>query len=234
MVQAEELRQGFAERLKKALAHRGIPEWGAGARLAKITGKTAKAASKWLNGEAMPGRANMRVIADYCGVRIEWLQHDEGDMLAGPSHPVVQGGKAVRSPKTNLIGSMGEGTDIIDGEAIDWVTLSLDWATAKHVYVTRPENLALIEGRGNSMEGIFNHGDILIVDRGVKEVKIDAVYAFRFEDKIWIKTLQRMPGNALKAISNNKTYEPFTIDEENGASFEVLGKVVWVWNGKAL
>lgn len=69
------------KRLKQALAKSGIAEWGAGSRLAEITGKTPKAASKWLNGEAMPGRANMQAIADELHVSIQWLQYGEGEVL---------------------------------------------------------------------------------------------------------------------------------------------------------
>lgn len=85
MVQSEELRLAFVKRLKKALADEKIPEWGVGARLAEKTLKTAKAASKWLNGESMPSRANMIAIADWLNVRVEWLAHGEGEMRAGDS-----------------------------------------------------------------------------------------------------------------------------------------------------
>lgn len=74
MVQDEEIRRAFAVRLKTAAADAGIPAWGLGARLSTITGKTAKAASKWLNGEAMPSRPVMQTIADALRVRVEWLQ----------------------------------------------------------------------------------------------------------------------------------------------------------------
>jgi transcriptional regulator with XRE-family HTH domain len=75
MVQSDDLRQAFSVRLKKALSLANIPERGAGARLAKISGKTAKAASKWLNAETMPGRSSMADIAKALGVRAEWLQY---------------------------------------------------------------------------------------------------------------------------------------------------------------
>lgn len=84
MVQNEDVRKSFARRLKEALAQAGFAEWGAGARLAGITGATAKAASKWINAESMPGRANMLAIAEWLGVRVEWLQYGEGEMRPSP------------------------------------------------------------------------------------------------------------------------------------------------------
>lgn len=75
MVQIDEIRAGFAARLKKTLADNQIDSWGAGVRLAKIAGVTPKAASKWLNGEAIPGPTKMRAIAESLNVSLGWLQN---------------------------------------------------------------------------------------------------------------------------------------------------------------
>ena len=85
MVQIEEIRAAFASRLKKSVAAKGIDQWGAGARLAEIAKVTPKAASKWLNGESIPGPAKMQAIASFLGVKIEWLQHASGE---GPDSSV--------------------------------------------------------------------------------------------------------------------------------------------------
>lgn len=90
MVQIEEIRAAFASRLKKSVAAKGIDQWGAGARLAEIAKVTPKAASKWLNGESIPGPAKMQAIASFLGVKIEWLQHASGDdpeLLTGSTDP---------------------------------------------------------------------------------------------------------------------------------------------------
>lgn len=79
MVQIEEIRAAFASRLKKSVAAKGIDQWGAGARLSEIAKVTPKAASKWLNGESIPGPAKMQAIAEALDVKIEWLQHGSGD-----------------------------------------------------------------------------------------------------------------------------------------------------------
>lgn len=78
MVQIDEMRKSFVIRLKNAASAAGIPDWGLGAKLSSITGKTPKAASKWLNGESMPARASMELIAHALDVRAEWLQYGKG------------------------------------------------------------------------------------------------------------------------------------------------------------
>ncbi|WP_169918845.1 LexA family transcriptional regulator [Pseudomonas sp. WS 5407] len=90
MVQIEEIRAAFASRLKKSVAAKGIDQWGAGARLAEIAKVTPKAASKWLNGESIPGPAKMQAIASFLGVKIEWLQHASGKGPELPANPGEQ------------------------------------------------------------------------------------------------------------------------------------------------
>lgn len=80
MVHIEEIRAAFVARLKNALSANDIPAWGAGARLAEIAKVTPKAASKWLNGESMPGGAKMHALASALKVRVEWLEYGTGSM----------------------------------------------------------------------------------------------------------------------------------------------------------
>lgn len=72
----------FADRLKKALKHANIKEHGAAAMLARLLKVTPKAVSKWMNGETIPRIKNVQGISKRTGVRSEWLQYGEGDMLS--------------------------------------------------------------------------------------------------------------------------------------------------------
>ena len=90
MVQTDKLRMEFSKRLKKALAEADIAEWGAGSFLAKTTGKTPKAASKWLNAETMPGRDSMLAIAKELRVNVEWLQYGAQSVGERPSAYAVE------------------------------------------------------------------------------------------------------------------------------------------------
>lgn len=113
MVQIEQIRAAFASRLKKSLAGKGIDQWGAGARLAEMASVTPKAASKWLNGESIPGPAKMQAIAANLGVRIEWLQHGSGDAPG-----LVSEGSTKKPPATasDKIREMLAGKIIDDGK----------------------------------------------------------------------------------------------------------------------
>lgn len=111
MVQIEDIRAAFASRLKKSVAAKGIDQWGAGARLAEVAKVTPKAASKWLNGESIPGPAKMQAIASFLGVKIEWLQHASGD---GPDSSVSPASPERTSTSSDKVREMLAGKGLPD------------------------------------------------------------------------------------------------------------------------
>lgn len=66
-------RHGFAHRLKQALSDAGYQDWGAGVRLARELGISARAVGKWLNGETMPDTKRLEQLAALLRVSVEWL-----------------------------------------------------------------------------------------------------------------------------------------------------------------
>jgi hypothetical protein len=127
-------------------------------------------------------------------------------------------------------GGMGVGVLLRDQPGVirSW-SVSTEWIQKNVHNVSSPKNLAIVTGFGDSMKPMFNPGDPLLVDTGVKEVRFDGVYFFRIEDEGFIKRLQRIPGVGLRAISENKAYEPWDITKS--MDFEVFARVVKVWRG---
>jgi phage repressor protein C with HTH and peptisase S24 domain len=77
---------------------------------------------------------------------------------------------------------------------------------------------------------MFEPGDPLIIDTGVKSVEFDAIYFFRVDSEGFIKRLQRIPGEGIRAISENKAYESWTIRAD--MDFEVFGRVLKAWKSE--
>jgi len=159
----------------------------------------------------------------------DWLG---GTLLPGtPLVNVSQGGEIVIY-QFETGGRMG-GSGLIlrdqPGTIRAW-HVSREWIQKNVHNVSSPSNLAVVTGFGDSMKPMFNPGDPLLVDRGVKSVEFDAVYFFRIGDEGFIKRLQRVPGEGLLAISENKAYRDWVI--KDGMDFEVLARVVKVWRGE--
>lgn len=128
-------------------------------------------------------------------------------------------------------GSMGSGLLLRDqpGEIRGW-TVSQEWLSKNIKSHSGAANLCIVTGFGDSMKGMFNSGDPLVIDRGVSTVEGDAVYFFRVDNEGFIKRLQRVPGKGLVVLSENKKYESWVIDKS--MDFQVFGRVVKAWQGE--
>lgn len=126
---------------------------------------------------------------------------------------------------------MGTGTLLRDQPGIiERLDVSREWLEKNVRGYTAARNLCVVTGFGDSMKPMFNPGDPLIVDAGVKTIEFDAVYFFRVGDEGFIKRLQRIPGKGLLAISENQAYRDWVIDTT--MDLEVFGRVLKVWRSE--
>lgn len=129
-------------------------------------------------------------------------------------------------------GAMGSGLVLHDQPGLihSW-SVSSEWLRLNVRHFTSPSNLCIVTGFGDSMRPVFNPGDPLLVDTGVKKVDFDGMYFFRVGEEGFIKRLQRVPGEGLRVISANKdNYEPWTVRSD--MDFQVIGRVIKVWCGE--
>lgn len=128
---------------------------------------------------------------------------------------------------------MGNGGLVLDGEQpglIQAWQVSPEWIHKNVREYSAVKNLYIVTGFDNSMQPMFNPGDPLLVDTGVKTVDRDGHYFFRVGNDGYIKTLQRIPGHGLLVLSENPKYGEWTIASD--MEFEVLGHVVRAWCGQ--
>lgn len=131
-------------------------------------------------------------------------------------------------------GSMGRGIVLAEQPGVikEW-RVSDRWAQENVHRITSVKNLAIVTGFGPSMQPLFNPGDPLLVDCGIKRADVDGIYFFRVGEEGFVKQIQRIPtagGLVLRAKSYNTLYDPFDIVD--GMDFEVFGRVVKVWRGE--
>lgn len=131
----------------------------------------------------------------------------------------------------DAIGAMGEGL-VLRGETgqITGWKVNKEWFNKNVPSNSGNKNVVVVTGFGDSMRGMFNSGDPLLVDVGVKTIDYDGVYFFRIGDEGFIKTLQRIPSKGIGVISENKKYETWYITPD--MNFEVIGRVLKVWKSE--
>lgn len=75
MVQMDKVRKDFAQRLALACKKAGLDNHGRGMAIARYLNVSAKAVSKWINGESIPRQDKLNQLADFLRVEPIWLQH---------------------------------------------------------------------------------------------------------------------------------------------------------------
>ena len=93
------------------------------------------------------------------------------------------------------------------------------------------DDVYLVTVRGDSMQGVLNDRDIVLVDRRVREIAAEEVYIIRIDDALVVKYAQRQPGGIVHVWSaNERVSPPFNVDLNDprvGDNFAVLGLAWW-------
>lgn len=184
---------------------------------------------QWVKGHRNVGDGAARKIEMAMNLSQGWMDKKQA-VDETPQHQTTN--KTTQIHRYDAGGRMGVGGIILPGQpgVIESFNVSPEWLRNNIPNATSTANLAIVTGFGDSMRGIYNPGDPLIVDTSVKTLDYDGVYFFRVAEEGYIKRLQRLPGIGIKVISENKAYEDWTITQE--MDFAILGRVIKAWNSQ--
>ncbi|MDE5833367.1 MAG: helix-turn-helix domain-containing protein [Desulfovibrio sp.] len=92
-----------------------------------------------------------------------------------------------------------------------------------------PKNMVLMQVDGDSMQPEILDGDIVLLDQSKKDIRLGRIYAVGFEEAIYLKRIDMLPGKVILR-SVNPEYSPVEIDVRGQLSdqFRVIGQVLWV------
>lgn len=218
-------RMELKDRISEALHHaRKSPT-----QVAKETGLSDSALSQLLTGKTKTLKAETAVsLCTATGVRTEWLVTGQGQMALASVYPTAEEGISVLLLANAA--SMGTGEEVAPYDVVRGsLTLAPKFVT-DNLHPTNTEALRFIHAHGDSMEPTFYSGDILLVDTGIQDVKIDGVYVLKAHDRLFVKRVRQRLDGKYEVSSDNPTHK--TVDVLNGEhTVEIIGRVLWVWNG---
>lgn len=140
--------------------------------------------------------------------------------------------KSIQIPVFEAFGSMGEGAEQPDHDTITGeLQLSESWAKENLKGASSYKNIAVITGKGDSMETTFHDGDVLFVDTGIKNFVTNGVYVFSVNNNLFIKRLSRKLDGEIIATCDNPAMQHL-IERPGEHGYVIHGKVVGVWNWK--
>lgn len=186
----------------------------------------------WNDG-GLPKAETLKKIKEIKGCNIDWLltgegepfptKHEESDATDTLGNP-VDISEFVFIPRYNIEAAAGHGS-FVDNE-IPESTIPFRRELLE-TYSGRSSNLSIISVKGDSMEGVLNDGDLILVNHSQTQPK-DGLYVLRINENLLVKRLQVMPGGIINVISANEAYPTFEINlHQTEDDIAIIGRVEW-------
>lgn len=209
-------------RLMRALDARSDAEL---ARALGISPQSVSGARR--RGEVPP--AWVQMCAERTGCNAHWLFFGQGPMYL-PEHAGEEA-EAIR-PEVDMITiplvearlSAGTGSLEVNADTEGGHAFRGDFLRRKG----NPRRMVLMRVSGDSMVPEIFDNDLVLLDQGQTEISPGRLYAVGFEDAIYIKRIDMLPGKIILR-SVNPAYAPVTLDLRGDCAeqFRVIGRVLW-------
>lgn len=185
------------------------------------------------------GASGVTRIKERADVRIETLENvassfgvQPWQLLIKNISPVLE--RQIVVPRLDNPGSMGRGKELAEqDQVIGQMVLTENWVGMHVSRRTNPVNLRVIAAIGDSMEPTLHDGDLVLVDTGIRGVDVDGIFVLRTSERLFIKRVSTTADRGQVVTSDNPAAPPWGTLAGN-ADVNIVGRVVWAWNGRKL
>ena len=195
------------------------------------------------NDGVIPKADSLIKIHDTTGCSLTWLLTGKGQAFSGQAslvhtHTVIESPTAwdtlgnpvdidefVFVPRYNVKAAAGNGHYNKDHKSTLRMAFRKFWID--NYLKVAPEDLSVISVKGDSMTGVLEDGDNILVNHADTRPG-NGLYVVRINEDLIVKHIQSLPGNKLRVTSSNEIYEPFEIDtKQSYEDIAIIGKVMW-------
>lgn len=182
---------------------------------------------RWISGEGMPAFGSVALLASGKGISMDWIATGQGEMFMenkAREAPAAESDAYAYVPLYDARCSAGSGAWNERSRVL--VNLSFTRYSLRKKGLT-PSDLACLRVDGDSMLGLLDDGDTVMIDLSRNALEGEGVYVVMLDDHLYAKRLQRQFDGSVRIISHNKEYEPMTVPRERLAELQIIGRVVW-------
>lgn len=207
----------FQERLQRLVQIAGSAN-----ALAKRSGISQSGIQRYLKG-GEPTRKMLITLAECTGVSLLWLLTGQGSEVA-LQDAVGEDDTYAYVPLYDARCSAGNGAWNERSRIL--VNLSFTRYSLRKKGLT-PADLACLRVDGDSMTGLLEDGDTVMIDQRRNTLEGEGVYVVLLDDHLYAKRLQRQFDGSVLIISHNKEYKEMTVPRDRLAELQIVGRVVW-------
>ena len=171
-------------------------------------------------------------VAKALGLTLEQLSDTTTDWLS-ETKSNNGSGVYINFEMLNVEAAAGAGSIVVEfPEVIQRVNVLESWAKA--ALGGDLSRIKLVSARGTSMQGTIENGDVLFVDATIRAFDGDGVYVIARGGDVQVKRLQRLHGDVLAIISDNRAYESERLAGDDANAVTICGRVLAAWNLRKL
>lgn len=200
--------------------------------------------------EALPNVERFIAMAVAAGVDLRWLAcGDDWERILAGATAIPSPGQSVQEAQEQVVGienapsplvganddftfidsyqvfaSAGHGQYVNDEQKSDAMAFRTEWLRKEGL---KPERLAVIRAKGDSMEPTISDNDIILLHLANGDAPRDGLHVIRMEGGLFVKRLQFSPLGDVKVVSDNPSYQSWEFTKEQRADLHVVGRVVW-------
>jgi transcriptional regulator with XRE-family HTH domain len=204
----------FRERLKMVMGAVGARAF------ARSCALSEGAIRSYLSGDTYPTLDRLEQIAAAAGVSVVWL----GFGIDERPPMVVEDDSYAYVPLYDARCSAGSGAWNERSRVL--VQLSFTRYSLRKKGLT-PADLACLRVDGDSMTGLLEDGDTVMIDQSRNALEGEGVYVVLLDDHLYAKRLQRDFDGSVHIISHNKEYREIVVPKDRLAELYIVGRVVW-------
>ncbi|WP_236202251.1 XRE family transcriptional regulator [Pseudomonas pseudonitroreducens] len=196
-----------------------------GDELARLTGIPRRTLEYYLTGQSEPKVARCVEIAKAVGVDLGWLASGEGEPFpAAPKQEPLDLETYAFIPLYDARCSSGHGAWNERARVLTELAFTRYSLRKKGL---SPERLACLRNDGDSMKGLIEDDDTVMIDQSRNLLEGEGVYVILLDDHLYAKRLQRQFDGSVLIISHNKDYQPMTVPKDRLAELQIVGRAVW-------
>ena len=196
--------------------------------------------------ENSPSADAVLKICSKANISAEWLLQGSGPMtrgeapVNGKAYPVhtEAGVDIIEAEKTSIVLiPMVEAVLSAGNGSLETAASSERKYSFREDFLRRKgdhKQMVLMRVAGDSMEPEIKDGDVVLIDQSQKRLRPNDIFAVAFEEMIYVKRVNAMPGKIILSSDNSELYPPFEVDTAGDLeeSLRIIGRVIWLCREK--
>lgn len=209
-----------SERIRQVLADKSLTI----GDLSSILGISKRTIESYLQLGRAPGPEFLAAMTTHLGVSASWILTGTGaPYQVSHTNSVPSPSAFIPIPCFAIEASAGHGALVQEEKGSGYYAFNRKFLERRGL---KPDNLAVISVKGDSMEPELYDGDLILLDMAQTEPRDSRIYAVRYNSDLFVKRVMELPGNRIQLLSTNTNYPPITVDAADLDSIQIIGRVV--------